>query len=113
MEEKAAEEAKGVSRMIVYEEEEFRQIRTDQPLLPTKPGDEGKDPLIEAIKRGDGTGQLFEFLLSALFQDVWEGKELANALNFIMLRQDEYRFLELFLVSHAVTHWFESMPIID
>lgn len=54
------------------------------PLFPTKPGDEGKDPLIEAIKKSDGTGSLFSFFLSALFHDIWESAELTDVLDFIL-----------------------------
>lgn len=82
-----------VPRLIVFEEEDFRQIRTDVPLLPEKPGDEGKDPLIEAIKKSDGTGSLFEFLVSALFYDIWQSAELSDVLDFILQGQPQTRYL--------------------
>ena len=90
MQEKAEEESKEppATKLIVYEEEEYKLIRTDQPPVKNVVQEEMQEPLIESIKNSDGSGRLFEFFLSSLFLDVWLNEELMDTFEFILQGQE-------------------------
>lgn len=109
MQEKAREEFK-TTKLIVYEEEEYKLIRTDQSRRNIR--EDKQEPLIDSIRNSDGSGGLFEFFLTSLFLDVWQNEELIDTFEFILYGQSQQKMLGLFLESHVVIHWFEYLPFL-